>query len=362
MYSKNPNKGVDYMGGSVHFDKNSKRYFIQIYWELDKHRFWRHPLTREPYWDKRSAVKQLNRIRTEIDEGYFSPKQWSPEKPLSINKYANEWLEIIEISNKTLKDYRSAVNNYITPFFGDKDIRHIRHSDIVQFHKWIKRSDKGKYNVVSTLRTMLRYAWRNEDIPKVPPFPKLSYALPEIEYLTLEQQDSILVNIPEPDRPIFQFMFEYGVRPGEARALKGDCVSDKEITIRRSFSDNELRETTKTNMIRVYEITRYFACVLGKLSCSQSLFVFVRNDGKAYTSKDLNRIWKKACKKAAIRIKLYNGVRHSLGCQLLDLGYDMDLVRQQLGHTKAQMTMRYAKRSNYKLSEALEHRRSNSLG
>ena len=65
---------------------------------------------------------------------------------------------------------------------GEKDIRVIRHSDIVKFYKWISRSDKGKYNVVSALKTMLRYAWRNEDILKVPPFPILNFQKPEIEY------------------------------------------------------------------------------------------------------------------------------------------------------------------------------------
>ena len=38
---------------------------------------------------------------------------------------------------------------------------------------------------------------------------------------------------------------------------------------------------------------------------------------------------------------MYNAFRHSLGCQLLDQGEDIDLVRQQLGHSKIEMTMRY---------------------
>ena len=65
-----------------------------------------------------------------------------------------------------------------------------------------RRVDKGKYNVMSGLETMLRYAWRNEDLPKVPPFPRLSYKLPEIEYLTFEKQESILKAFPEKHRPI----------------------------------------------------------------------------------------------------------------------------------------------------------------
>jgi len=345
------------MKGSCHYDKKAKRWFVQIYWEGKKHRIWRHPLTGEPFWAKKSADKQLNRIRTEVDEGYFNPRHWKPDSPMSVRVYALEWLELIDVSPNTLKDYRYSIRNFIIPFFGDKDIRRIRHGDLVKFHKWIPRADKGKYNVMSILRTMLRYAWRNEDLPSVPPFPKLTYTVPEIEYLTLEQQEAILNNIPERHRPIFQFMMEYGVRPGEARALQKDCIVDGDVIIKRAFADNNLRETTKSGKIRRYKITPYFESALNNIKLHLSPFVFVRDDRKPYTSKNLNKIWHEACNKVDIKIKMYNGVRHSLGCQLLDMDCDMDLVREQLGHTKIEMTRRYAKRSKQGLADALERRR-----
>ncbi|MFZ0389451.1 MAG: tyrosine-type recombinase/integrase, partial [Calditrichia bacterium] len=345
------------MKGSCHYDKKSNRWFVSIYWDGKRHKIFRHPITREPFWSKKSAEKQLNRIRTEVDDATFNPKHWKPDSPMSTRGYAQEWLDVIDVSKNTLKDYRSSVTNYIIPFFGDKDLRHIRHNDLVKFHKWIPRADKGKYNVVSALRTMMRWAWRNEDLPRVPPFPKLSYALPEIEYLTLDQQESILEAIPERHRPIYQFMMEYGVRPGEARALQKNCLENGYVIIRRAFSENELK-TTKTGTIRRYQITPYFQQVLDEMPVNLSPFVFVRSDGKPYTGKNLNNIWHDACARVGIKIKMYNGVRHSLGCQLLDMGYDMDLVREQLGHTKTEMTRRYAKRTKQSLADALISRRS----
>jgi integrase len=361
LYNQSIILGIGYMKGSTHYDKKAKRWLISIYWEGKQHRFWKHPLTNEPFWVKASAEKQLNKIRTEVDEGYFNPQFWKPDSPMSIRIYACEWLDIIDVSPKTLKDYISSVKNYIVPFFGDKDIRNIRHNDLVKFYKWIKRADKGKYNVMSCLKTILRYAWRNEDLSKVPPFPILSYQLPEIEYLTLEKQERIVEKIPGRDRPIFQFMMEYGCRPGEARALQRDCITDGHVKIKRAFSDNKLRETTKTGRIRRYPITSYFKAVLDKMERNLSPFVFVRNDGKPYTSKNLNKIWHEACAKVGIKIKLYHGVRHSLGCQLLDMGCDLSLVQDQLGHTKPEMTRRYAKRSLKKLGDALEARRANVI-
>ena len=347
------------MKGSIHYDKKSKRWFISIYWERKQYKFFRHPNTGEPFWSRKGAEKQLNRIRAEIYEGYFNPKHWKVGSPLLVKTYSLEWLESINVSPNTIRDYCSSVKNYIIPFFSEKDIRNIRYNDIVKFHKWISRSDKGKYNVVSTLKTMLRYAWKNEDILKVPPFPELPYSRPEIEYIRLEQQNTILFYILERHRPIYQFMMEYGSRPGEARALLKDCIVDGQIIIRRAFSNNSLRETTKTGKIKRFEITPYFKEVLDNIPLHVSLFVFIRDDHKPYTSKNLNKFWHEACDKAEIHIKLYNGVRHSLGCQLLDMGCDMDLVRQQLGHTKVEMTQRYAKRSNKVLTSTLIKRRKN---
>jgi len=345
------------MKGSCHYDKKSRRWFVSIYWEGKRHKIFKHPITREPFWSRKSAEKQLNRIRTEVDEGYFNPNHWKPDSPMSTRKYVEEWLDCIDVSPNTLKDYRSSVNNYIIPFFGDKDIRRLRHNDLVKFHKWIPRVDKGKYNVMSCLRTMLRYAWRNEDLSRVPPFPKLSYKLPEIKYITLDQQEAILSAIHERHRPIYQFMMEYGVRPGEARALQKDCIENGHVIIQRAFADNMLRETTKTGRIRRYQIKPYFQRVLDGILPQLSPFVFVRDDGKPYTSKNLNKIWHEACAKVGIKIKMYNGVRHSLGCQLLDMGYDLSLVQDQLGHTKPEMTRRYAKRSEKVLADALTARR-----
>ena len=354
-------KGIDYMKGSCHYDTKAKRWFVQIYWEGEQHRFWKNPQTGEPFWAKQSAEKQLSKIRTEVDEGSFNPKFWKPDSPMSVSQYASEWLTNLTVTSKTLSDYKTSVNKYIITFFGEKDIRTIRHGDLVKFYRSIQRSDKGKYNVMSCLRTMLRYAWRNEDIPAVPPFPTLSFELPEIEYLEFDQQEKVMAEIPKADRPIFQFMQEYGVRPGEAMALCKDCLADGQVIIKRAFSGNELKECTKTKSVRRYDITPFIADVLESIPKNFSKFVFVRVDGQPYTSKNLNSIWRIASTKAGITIKMYNAFRHSLGCQLLDQGEDLDLVRDQLGHAKSEMTRRYAKRSPAKLTEALNKRRNNII-
>ena len=350
-------QGGDYMGGSVH--QNRDNWVISIYYQGKRFRISRHPQTGETFASRQQAEKQLSRIRTEIDDGSFNPRTWQPNSPLSIREYTAEWVEAIEVSPGTRRDYRYSIRNFIVPFFGDADIRSIRHVHLVKFLRWIPRADKGKFNVMNCLKTMLRYAWRNEDIAAVPPFPRLTFQPPEIRYLTYEQQEAVITAIDTKDRPIFQFLTEYGVRPGEAMALKKDCVLDTEIIIKRSFSSGrpELREVTKTKQVRRLQLTSYARTVLASIAPHFSEFVFVRPDGQHYTSKVINRIWRNACQVAGVKIKLYNGTRHSLGCQLLDQGQPLDLVRDVLGHTSSTMTQRYARRSPDRITDALERRR-----
>jgi hypothetical protein len=96
------------------------------------------------------------------------------------------------------------------------------------------------------------------------------------------------------------------------------------------MSDGKVRESTKTGRSRAYGITEQAKKILEEqnrfdrrnngmdrvLRSVQS--VFMRPDGKPYTWKSLTCWWRSATKKAGITINLYNGIRHSLGCQLMD--------------------------------------------
>jgi integrase len=162
----------------------------------------------------------------------------------------------------------------------------------------------------------------NEDIPKVPPFPKLSYQLPEIQYISIEQQTALLSAIPAGDRPVFEFLFEYGLRVSEVCGLQKDCLSENEVKISRAFTRGELREETKGKKDRHYPLSDYAREVLGRARLNFSPYIFVRSNGKNYDTKSLNKIWHKAEAETGIKIKLQNAARHSLGCQLADIGVD----------------------------------------
>jgi len=352
---------MGFNGGTV--QPHGNRFYVQLYWNGSVEKFWSVLIQGQwhPIKNPDNADKLLKAIREEIDrdrEG-FDPRSFRPGNPLCIDVYHKTWLSQIDVTVKTKRDYKTAIVRHAIPFFGpDKDIRKFRMTEFTTFQKQLPLSDKGKYNVMGALKAMVKWAHLNEEIKSVPPFPKMKQGeSPEIEYLTIEQQDKVLAEIPAQDAPIFRFSMEYGLRVGEARAIKRDAIKNGKVYIKRAFSDNDLRESTKTGEIRAYDLTPTAQDIIRSMD-AVAPYLFVRHDGKPYTNKNLNNIWRGACEKAGIEIKLYNAIRHSLGCQLLDEGHDLSLVQEVLGHKNADMTKRYAKRTAKKIGQVLSMRRS----
>jgi integrase len=343
------------MSGSYHFHAPAGRYFVSIYWDGKRNKIWRY--NGEPLWHEKTANKLLSKIRAEVDDGTFLLKSYMPDSPISLGKYSAQWLKAINVAPATLKFYTKAMKHTIGYFGDDQDIRKFTFSKLQIFYNELPLTVKGKYHVLNTLKTMLKFAYNDDILKRIPPFPSLTQGQqPEIKYLTYDQQQDVIKNIPESDRPIFEFAMEYGLRIGEVIGLQKDSVTDTEITIKRSMSDGELRQSTKTNKFRVYGITARAKEIIDNLPLAASPFVFNVN-GKPYTWKVLTNRWKKACSGAGIEINLYNGIRHSLGCQLINQeGVDMNMVRDILGHTNSAMTRRYAQRSKPSLTNVLQFR------
>jgi integrase len=354
---RTPNQGGEFMGGSVQYHKPAKRWYIDIYWKGKHHKLWKDYDSFQPFITKTRALKYLGILQKQIEDHDFDPRYWKPDSPVSVRKYAMGWLDEKEVDYRTWRDYKTDVTKYIIPYFKSKDIRHLKAKDLKNFMKWLNKKGLAPDTVthkMSTLKTMLKDAYRDEDIKRVPPFPVLKRkTLTRPDSLTIEQQDTLINAIPERHRPIFEFGMALGLRVGEVRAIQKDCLRDGKVYIERAFSDNRLKGT-KTGLERSYELTEYEQDILTRVKFNLSPFVFTRDDGKPYTNKNLNHIWDPACKKTDIKIKLQNAMRHSLGCQLVDAGHDLDLVREQLGHTDIRTTKRYARRSDRTLTEARE--------
>jgi len=357
-----PNTGGGFMGGHVFYHAPAKRCYVSIPFNGKQEKFWEWKGL--PIWDKRTGQKMLSVMQADIDKGTFDPRTYRPDSPLSVKEFSKIWLDAADITKNTKKIYRNAIKKVMDDEgFGENfDIRNFTHSKLLAFKNSLQLSESAKYNVLTSIKTMLRFY--KKDVPSfiMPEFPPLAKPEPETTiYLTYEEQERRLLRIPERHRPIFIIMMEYGCRPQEATALKTDCVTEHQIIFKRSHSEYELRETTKTGTkgVRIEDITTTATEALKSARRWPSFqgWIFSHNNkGSHYNNKILNKIWRESYRDGDTKIGLYEAVRHSLGCQLADEGYSIDFIQDVYKHTSIKTTRRYAKRQRGMISKALENR------
>jgi integrase len=348
-------KGGGYMGGHYRFDDKAGRFYVCVYWQKKKYRIFRY--LDEPIWHEKTASKLLNKIRAEIDDGTFDIRAYLPESPLTLKAFSETWLKASSACANTKRVHRSAIKKAIEAWGENMDIRTMSHSKLAILHNSMKASVKWKNSVLIALKAMMNYAVKDGVIKKLPPFPALSESQEKnIEYLTFDEQKKVIEAIPERHRAVFMFGMEYGLRIGEIRALKKDCIENSHVIIKRSFSQWELRETTKTYRIRRLPLTARAKEILRTAPPSFSEYLFTLDGKLPYYERKMREIWKEACDEVGIKINQKNAIRHSLGCQLLDDGVDLEMVRDIYGHTSTDMTRKYVKRTPRRMLEALEKR------
>ena len=350
------------MGGSVFQDKKTSHWYIQLRWNGVTERFYRFECYGHwiPFGSSALAKKILSVMQDAIDNGAFAPAAYRPDSPLSIAKYVETWLPLADIIANTRKTYKSYTKHFVAFFGTDKDVRKITKVDILKLKKHEEESGlspKTVYHILNTLKTMLNFALDNKDIKGLPSFPKLHNPIKDkIEYLSVDIQQTVMNAIPDRHRPIFELAAEYGLRPQEARALMKDAVTDTHILIIRRLSEYTLLEGDKAGKFRALFKTEKAKEILKAAAPSFSEYVFTHNGFSSYDEKILNKIWREACESVGVKIKFYNGVRHSRAGQLLDAGYPIELVSELLGHSKIQMTRdMYGRISETRITEALEN-------
>ena len=63
---------------------------------------------------------------------------------------------------------------------------------------------------------------------------------------------------------------------------------------------------------------------------------------KPYAKSNYQAIWQSACKQVGVKIKSYEGLRHSFASQRVSRGIDIYLISKVLSHTEIRTTQRYS--------------------
>jgi len=191
--------------------RGEERWLVWLWWKGKKEqRTWYDygtPIASEFY-----ANRLAERINGDIEEHEknFDPRRWFTQS-LFFGKYAQEWLK------KHLKDYAPSVRNDVQRVvnmaidspLAKYDLREIRAGHIRDIYDSLPEhlKPKTKQNMMGQIRTIFSDAYEREEIPKVPPFPKISVPEPETRYTTPDWVERIILAIDKRQRPIYVLMW-----------------------------------------------------------------------------------------------------------------------------------------------------------
>lgn len=173
------------------------------------------------------ALIQGDWERHQRGEITFRIEKYTGEVFTDIVPYLEMWLEARRpnLTPGGYIKYRSAVRNYLTPFFQEicpVMLHEIQYDTLVRLLNWIDGGGKHKKNVVDTLRACMRYAWNSKRIPFLPPFPEKELynikAKPPV-WLPSDRHKKVMACLPDEHKPFFMWLYLHLRRPGEAMAL-----------------------------------------------------------------------------------------------------------------------------------------------
>lgn len=246
----------------------------------------------------------------------------------------------------TAERYRALFRQRVTPFFEQMPIDEITLADIRAFAAETRKDGimiKGPVALVCTvLRTAHESGFRGEP-PKLPRgFLKTSKKLPDAPSVA---EVTGMLEAPGWVGLAIALAALAGMRMGEVRALEVRDVDfdNHRILVRRAMS-GKLSLTPKSGHERPVPMVpeleeRLREAVRSKLPKAR---VVVTADGNTPLRTQVLTVFKRYLAKAGLRERSFHSLRHHFITELVRGGAGLEAVRVMAGHSKLDMTQRYA--------------------
>jgi integrase len=282
---------------------------------------------------------------------------------------ATEFLRYAEhdraLKPSTLRGYRSILNAYLLPAFGEQALEQITSADIEAWRRQLSSARFGddperrdsrplannsKNRIVILLHGVFARACKVYGLPVNP--------VASVEHHPVRTSGDIDVFSPEEvwalvraaaserDGAIFLTAAFTGLRRGELIALRWRDVdfTGSVLRVRASYAGGALT-APKSGKVRSVPLAPEVAQALAQLSRRERLIgeddlVFPGEFGEHLDGSALRRRYTSALKRAGLRQLRFHDLRHTFGTRMIAKA-DIRRVQEWMGHADVQTTMRY---------------------
>jgi integrase len=273
------------------------------------------------------------------------------ENSVLFGEVATEWSTIIknEVKSSTLRDYKSAMNFYILPHFGNTPISEISYANIESFRAKLTCSSKRKNNVLVPMRAVMQFAYKSELIDKNPMdlVANLRVDKADIHPLSIDEVFCFLDVVDPYYKSFFIVAFFTGMRFGEMSALKWKnvCFKRNVIQVRETrVNGEEGRPKTKGSLRDINMMPPVIEAMKDQkqITSPNSPYVFLNKNIRPLTPASTNFLfWKPALKKAGLEKRSLYQTRHTFASLMLDSGEIPGWVQKMMGHSSLKMILEH---------------------
>ena len=274
----------------------------------------------------------------------------------------------------TVRSYDSILRHHVLPAFGHLPVASIGYQEVAAALAGLQRADgKGplpprRANEVamrtkeilglhSTLKTAegqsARTDWR---LAKAPKRKRRKARAEPPEDFTAKMLGACSGRIAWAKGPVFAALF-LGLRRGEVAGLMWSDIDRDGLTIdvseQRQPEHKEGRVPTKGEG-RAIPVPAALLDWLDRLGDKGSAFVFTGARGTPVPVDELSKVAPRLCAVAGVPPVTFHDLRSFAASNLVDLGVDLPVVMEILGHTKVDVTMLYVNRNRAAKRRALE--------
>lgn len=334
--------------------------------------------------NRKRLVKVLERIETEIAVGSFD-YQKTFGKPLPVKSdeveaeeeqvvsaapapkpasppfkaFAEQWYSeaVVSWRRSYSVTQRGALDKYLIPFFGDKEVGQITKADVLAFRASLAKvtarkstntlSNRRINSVMKPLRQILNEAAdRFEFTSAFRNIKPLKMKRSDVMPFSLEEVQRILTTVRADYRQYFTVRFFTGMRTGEVHGLKWKYIDFERrlILVRESIVLNEEDELKTDGSLRDIQMTELVHDALKeqfKATAHLGEYVFCTKSGKPIDNQNfLNRVWAPLLRHLGLAHRRAYQMRHTAATLWLASGEAPEWIARQLGHTSTEMLFR----------------------